>query len=107
MTLILGHAGGRYRGHLAAAALAGRYPNVFVDTAGDCYALGLIEYLVNQVGAGRVLFGSDITWIDARTQLGMILDADLPTEAKQKILGENAARVFCFPTKSSSPGAKV
>jgi len=92
--LILGHAGGRYHGHVAAAALAQRHSNVFVDTSGDCYALGLVEYLAGRAGADRVLFGSDITWIDPRTQLGMILDADVPAETKQKILGENAARIF-------------
>jgi predicted TIM-barrel fold metal-dependent hydrolase len=94
VTLILGHAGGRYHGHEAAVALAQRYTNVLVDTAGDCYAGGLIEFLVDQLGADRVLFGSDLTWIDPRTQLGMILDADVPAIAKRKILGENAARVF-------------
>ena len=94
VALILGHAGGRYRGHIAAAELADRYPNVFLDTAGDCYALGLIEYLVERAGPDKLLFGSDLTWIDPRTQLGMILDADVSAEAKRKILGANAARVF-------------
>ena len=94
VTLILGHAGGRFRGHVAAADLAQRHPNVLLDTSGDCYALGLIEYLVGQVGQDKVLFGSDATWMDARTQLGMILDADVTLEGKSKILGGNAARVF-------------
>lgn len=94
VTLILGHAGGRYRGHIAAAQLARRFPNVLLDTAGDCYTLGFIEYLVEQIGAGRVLFGSDLTWLDPRTQLGMILDADIAAAAKQQILGLNAAELF-------------
>jgi predicted TIM-barrel fold metal-dependent hydrolase len=98
VTLILGHAGGRYRGHLAAVELARRRRGVLLDTAGDCYTMGLIEYLVDRAGADRVLFGSDLTWIDPRTQLGMILDAAVPAEAKRKILGANAARVFGFPT---------
>jgi len=94
VTLILGHSGGRYHGHIAAAELARRYPNVLLDTAGDCYALGLIEYLVERAGPERLLFGSDLTWIDPRTQLGMILDAEVSAEAKRMILGANAARVF-------------
>ena len=102
VTLILGHAGGRWHGHQAAAALAQRYANVMVDTSGDCYTWGLIEYLAHEVGADRVLFGSDLTWIDPRTQLGMILDADVPTAAKQKILSENAARVFSLSSTCSS-----
>jgi predicted TIM-barrel fold metal-dependent hydrolase len=96
VTLILGHAGGRYRGHVAASDLAGRYPTVYVDLAGDCYTLGLIEYLVEHVGADKILFGSDLTWIDPRTQLGMILDAQISMEAKRQILSQNARRIFAL-----------
>ena len=102
VTLILGHAGGRYGGHVAAADLAGRYPGVFLDLAGDCYTLGLVDYLVERVGPDKVLFGSDLTWIDPRTQLGMILDARISIEAKRQILGLNAARIFAWETKSST-----
>ncbi|MCU0962172.1 MAG: amidohydrolase family protein [Pirellulaceae bacterium] len=92
--LILGHAGGRFGGHVAAAELARQFEHVHLDLAGDCYTWGLIEYLVEQVGASRVLFGSDMTWIDPRTQLGMILDADVSSDAKAMILGGNATRLF-------------
>ena len=102
VTLILGHAGGRYRGHIAAAELARRYPNVLLDTAGDCYTLGLIEYLVEQAGADKVLFGSDLTWLDPRTQLGMIYDADITTEAKRQVLGDNAASTFGWHEQTRS-----
>ena len=92
--LVLGHAGGRYEGHLAAARLAQRYPNVYLDLSGDVYAYGLIEWLVAQVGAERILFGSDANWIDPRTHLGRILDAEITAEAKWLILGVNATRLF-------------
>jgi predicted TIM-barrel fold metal-dependent hydrolase len=99
VTLILGHAGGRYGGHVAAADLARRYPRVFLDLAGDCYTLGLVEYLVEHAGADKVLFGSDLTWIDPRTQLGMILDTSISTEDKKQILGLNAAKIFPFDAR--------
>lgn len=101
--LVLGHSGGRYEGHVAAAAMARAHENVYLDLAGDCYSLGLVEYLVDQAGADRVLFGSDFTWMDPRTQLGMILDADVPLAAKAKILGENAARLFHLPAIVAAP----
>jgi predicted TIM-barrel fold metal-dependent hydrolase len=85
---------------VAAADLARRYPNVALDTSGDCYTLGLIEHLVEQAGADKVLFGSDLTWIDPRTQLGMILDAPLHDETKEKILYRNAHRIFPFASLS-------
>ncbi len=102
VTLILGHAGGRYGGHVAAADLASRYPRVFLDLAGDCYTLGLVEYLVEHAGADKILFGSDLTWIDPRTQLGMVLDARIAIEAKEQILGINAAKIFPIDTKPTA-----
>ena len=95
----VGGPGGRYGGHVAAAGLAGRYPGVFLDLAGDCYTLGLVDYLVEHAGADKILFGSDLTWIDPRTQLGVILDAHIPTESKRQILGLNAARIFALEAK--------
>jgi len=58
--------------------------------------------LVEQAGADRILFGSDLTWIDPRTQLGMILDANISIEAKSQILGQNAARVFALQAETSA-----
>jgi uncharacterized protein len=95
--LILGHAGGRYEGHLAAARLAQTYPNVHLDLSGDVYSFGFVEWLVGQVGAERVLFGTDVDWIDPRTHLGRVLDADLTLAEKALILGENACRLFRLP----------
>ena len=94
VNLILGHAGGRYEGHRTAASLARRYPNVYLDLSGDVYSFGFIEWLVAQVGADRILFGSDAVWIDPRTHLARILDADISLTEKRLILGENAARLF-------------
>jgi predicted TIM-barrel fold metal-dependent hydrolase len=94
VTLILGHAGGRYEGHLAAARLGQACPHVCVDLSGDVYALGLIEWLVAQLGAERVLYGSDMNWIDPRTTLGRVLDAEISLAQKALVLGENACRIF-------------
>ena len=97
--LVLGHAGGRYAGHLAAARLAEDFPNVHADISGDVYAFGLVEWLAAQFGAERVLYGSDMNWIDPRTTLGRVLDADLTPEQQRLILGENAQRLFRLPAR--------
>lgn len=94
VSLILGHAGGRHEGHLAAARLAQRFSNVYLDLSGDVYGFGLVEWLTAEVGAERVLFASDAVWIDPRTRLAAVLDADISLEAKSLILGENACRLF-------------
>jgi predicted TIM-barrel fold metal-dependent hydrolase len=94
VNLILGHAGGRYGGHCASAELARSYPNVYLDLSGDSYSFGLVEWFVEHAGADRVLFGSDVTMIDARTVMGRVLDADISAQAKALILGHNALRLF-------------
>jgi predicted TIM-barrel fold metal-dependent hydrolase len=94
VNLVLGHSGGRYEGHLAAVDLARRYPNVYLDLSGDVYSFNLIEWLVAQAGADRILFGTDVNWMDPRTHLGRVLDAGISTQEKALILGENACRIF-------------
>jgi predicted TIM-barrel fold metal-dependent hydrolase len=94
VNLVLGHAGGRYEGHLAAAKLARAHPNVYVDLSGDVYSFGFIEWLVEQIGADRILFGTDVNWMDPRTHLGRVLDAGISPQEKALILGENACRIF-------------
>jgi predicted TIM-barrel fold metal-dependent hydrolase len=92
--LILGHAGGRYGGHLEAVRMANEHKNVFLDISGDSYSLGLIEFLVAKTGAEKILYGSDATWIDPRTQIGRVLDAQISTADKDKIFRRNAMKIF-------------
>jgi hypothetical protein len=98
VTFICAHSGGRYDGMMRAVDLARRYANVYMDTAGDVYLNRYIEYLVRQVGSERLLFGSDGFWVDARTQLGMIYEADVSPADKENILFRNARRVFRIET---------
>jgi predicted TIM-barrel fold metal-dependent hydrolase len=93
-TVLLGHAGGHYDGFLAAARLAAAYPNVYLDLTGDDFARGRVEYFVQHVSSSRVLFGSDMPWIDPRFPLGEVLAADITYADRAAILGENAVRIF-------------
>ncbi len=94
VTLIMAHlGGGGVRGVLDVAGV----PNVLIDTSGAQPEAGLVEYAVRRLGPERVVFGSD--WIGGRgrdfgTQLGRVLGADIPAEAKALILGGNAARLL-------------
>ena len=54
----------------------------------------MIEQLVNEAGADRVLFGSDTPLMDPRPQIGKIITADISDEAKRLILGGNARRLL-------------
>ena len=87
---VLAHAGNAIHGQEEAVEAALARPNIFLETSTSLGAHGTIEFLVEGVGADRVLFGSDMPLLDARAQVGRIVTADIPDEAKQKILGLNA-----------------
>ncbi len=91
---VLAHAGGRPGSAQAVVRLCAQFPQVDVDIAGDYYDNGLIEFLVDKIGESRVLFGSDMNWIDPRANLAPVLAADLSDEVVLKILRENALRTF-------------
>jgi predicted TIM-barrel fold metal-dependent hydrolase len=94
VTLILGHAGGRPGAIESAIALCTEFPRVCVDLAGDYYDNGLVELLVDRLGAARVIFGSDLNWIDPRANLAPVLAAQLPDTDMYAILRGNALRVY-------------
>lgn len=94
VSFVLAHSGGRSGGREQAVYLAKKYPNVYLDIAGDIFCRNLISSLVASVGADRVLFGSDQPWIDPRANLLRVYLADIDEEAKKLVFGYNALRVF-------------
>jgi predicted TIM-barrel fold metal-dependent hydrolase len=73
---------------------ANRTPNLYLDV---CLSLGTpseVERLVREVGAHRLIWGSDEVLISAAHQVGRVIFADIPEAAKKLILGDNARRLF-------------
>ncbi len=69
-------------------------PNVHVDTSGSIVDCGMIETAVAELGAGRILFGTDLPDIDFWGNLGKVTGADITPDEKDMILYRNAARLF-------------
>jgi uncharacterized protein len=84
----LGGAGPRGVADIAA------YPNVVVDTSGGDPVLGEVDHAVTELGAERVLFGSDAPIRDPATALAKVLGADLSEVDRQLVLHDNAARLY-------------
>jgi predicted TIM-barrel fold metal-dependent hydrolase len=60
---------------------------------------GEVELLVEVVGAEKLLFGSHAPTHEGIPTIRMVQTAEIPAEAKDLILGGNAARLFHLPVK--------
>jgi uncharacterized protein len=68
--------------------------NVYTDTVLSRVAYGGIEGLVEQVGADKLIFGTDAVFESNAHQIGRITHARLSEEDKLKILGLNMQRIM-------------
>jgi predicted TIM-barrel fold metal-dependent hydrolase len=69
-------------------------PNISVDLCGTDPTAGMTEMAVRELGAERVLYGSDAGGRSFASQLGKVLGADIPDAAKRLVLGENCKRLL-------------
>ncbi len=91
--LILGHSGVTRQGYQQATQVARKYENVFLDTAGSQSHNGILEECAAQVGAERILFGSDLPFLEAAMGIGRVAFARLSDSQKEAILGVNFRRL--------------
>jgi predicted TIM-barrel fold metal-dependent hydrolase len=91
---VFGHAGGRPSTIDSIVKASIDFKNVYVDLAGDYYNNGLIGILYDRLGPERILFASDVDWMDPRSNLAPVLGSDLPVSDILKILRLNALKVF-------------
>ena len=90
-TLICGHTGGDWERGIRAIRAA---KNVSADLAGSDPTAGFTEMAVRELGAERVLFGSDAGGRSFASQLAKVTGADVPESAKRLILGGNLKRLL-------------
>jgi uncharacterized protein len=102
MKLILAHIGCGWDGdltHQARAIQKSKHGNVLTDTSSArSITPNLIEWTVRQVGAERVLYGTDSPLYFAPMQRARIDHADLSDREKRLILCDNALRLLRLPS---------
>jgi uncharacterized protein len=102
--LILAHIGCGWDGdltHQVRAIQKSRHGNVFADTSSArSITPKLIEWAVKEVGAERVLFGTDTPLYHVSMQRIRIDHADLTDREKRMILRENALKLFGLPDET-------
>jgi len=91
LNILIAHTGQSWAFAREAVALMKRHPRVYAELTYTSVTNGVIEYLVRELGEGRVLFGSDAPMRDPRPQLGWVIFSRIPFSAKKKLLGGN----FC------------
>lgn len=68
--------------------------NVYLEICTSLTAYRLVERLVHAIGAHKVLFGSDCSFLALTQQIGRVAFAQITEEEKRQVLGLNAKKIF-------------
>lgn len=88
---ICGHTGGNWE--LGIRAIRD-VKNVCAEIAGSDPTSGFVEMAVRELGAERVVYGSDAGGRSFASQMAKVIGAEIPDSAKEMILGENLRRLL-------------
>lgn len=91
---MIAHTGGSFGMARGVVAAMKECPNIWAELTLTPVTNGVIEWMVNEIGDDRILFGTDAPMRDPRPQFGWVVWADLPVETRKKILGENYQRLL-------------
>ncbi len=94
VNFLLAHSGWSWKIARQHVALTKEYPNCFLEITFTAVTNGAIEYMVEEVGSERVIYGSDAPMRDPFPQFGWVVYADITEEDKRNILGRNMQRIF-------------
>lgn len=92
--ILLGHSGVSWRGYGQAIDVVKEAPGTFLDISGSQSHRTVLEHCVEAVGAERILFGSDMPYLEAAVSLGRVLTAKISDDAKCSILRHNFLRLL-------------
>jgi predicted TIM-barrel fold metal-dependent hydrolase len=84
--MVCGHTGGNWE--LGIRSIRG-HPEIYSGLAGSEPTAGYVEMAVRELGANRVLYGSDVEGRSFASQLAKVTGADITPEQKRMILRDN------------------
>ena len=90
-SFIAAHVGGEWESGIRAIRAT---PNVTAEVCGSDPTAGMVEMAVRELGAERVLYGSDYALRSFASQLAKVHGAEIPEAAKRLILGGNLRRLL-------------
>ncbi len=89
--IICGHTGGDWTRGIRAVRTV---PSVTIDLGGSEPTAGFVEMAVRELGADRILYGSDIGGRSFASQLAKVYGADITSADRKLILGQNLKRLL-------------
>jgi predicted TIM-barrel fold metal-dependent hydrolase len=84
--LICGHSGGDWERGIR---IIRSTPSLYLEIAGSDPCSGFVEMAVRELGAERIIYGSDVHGRSFASQLAKVRGAAIPDAAKRLILREN------------------
>jgi predicted TIM-barrel fold metal-dependent hydrolase len=84
--LLCGHAGGDWERGIRIIRSS---PNVLLEIAGSDPTSGFVEMAVRELGAERIVFGSDVSGRSFGSQIAKVAGAAIPEASKRLILRDN------------------
>lgn len=91
LKLVMAHIGGDWEYGIKAVR---HCPNVCVDTSGSIAHTGMLEMCLSELGADRVVWGTDMPGADLIYTLAKVNAAPIGARDKEKILSGNARRLL-------------
>jgi len=69
-------------------------PNVYTDITSSAFPFRFVERLVGSVGSAKILFGTDMPYLDPASQWGRLAFARISDEDKENIFFRNAEQIL-------------
>ena len=94
-TIVFPHLGGNRDDIFTRIAIVARHKNTHIDLSGSgIERVGILERAVREIGADRVLYGSDFTINEPSAVIARVKNAFLTAEDREKILSRNVERLL-------------
>jgi len=94
-TIVFPHLGGNRDDIFARIAIVAKYKNAHIDLSGSgIERVGILERAVKEIGAGRVLYGSDFTINEPSAVIARVKNAFLTEDERENILYRNVERLL-------------
>ena len=94
ISFLMGHCGADVRAMEHAIDVVGQHAKVYGDLALSLGREGNIEWLAREMGAKKILFATDMPFLDPRPTFGRLALADISDKEKTDIFGGNIARLL-------------